>query len=166
MLAPPAYGATGDAMAAATELGLTPITSIACSRPTRPISDPAPAAEGPQAGRRRLNPRDETIIKDEIETRYLTLLKPEKSALMKRLSSRERRALAAALKMIPKSGRRVCSRGAALSQTIAGPTEFSSLAQADNRSVDILRKTPGRPKRPSAAHLPAFPAPAPPNRSS
>ena len=67
------------------------------------------------AGGRRLNPRDETIIEDEIETRDLTLLKPEKSALMKRLSSRERRALTAALKMIPKSGRRVCSRGAALS---------------------------------------------------
>jgi hypothetical protein len=138
MLAPPAYSATGDAIAAATELGLTPITSIACSRPTRPISDPAPAAEGPQAGRRRLNPRDETIIEDEIETRDLTLLKPEKSALMKRLSSRERHALAAALKMIPKSGRRVCSRGAALSQTIAGPTEFSSLAQADNRAPLLM----------------------------
>jgi hypothetical protein len=28
------------------------------------------------------------------------------------------------------------------------------------------RKTPGCQRRPSAAHLPAFPAPAPPNRSS
>lgn len=89
---PPAHGTTGEVMAAAAaELGLTPnhlyrlLKAYEADPRTRSL---LPKAPGPQAGGRRLDPRVEAIIEDEIKTRYLTLLKPRKSALMKGIHAR------------------------------------------------------------------------------
>ena len=50
-------------------------------------------------------------------------------------------------------GTRVCSRGAALSQTTVGKTWFSSLAAGHNRPVESQRKKQGCPQRPSNPRL-------------
>ncbi len=47
-----------------------------------------PRSPGPPTGIRRLDSRVEAIIEDEIQTRYLDLLKPRKSLLVKGVQAR------------------------------------------------------------------------------
>ena len=89
---PPPYGARVEAMdAAAAELGLNShhiyrlMKAYEADPRTRSL---LPKSPGPPAGRRRLHPRVETIIEEEIQTRYMDLLKPKKSLLMKGIRAR------------------------------------------------------------------------------
>lgn len=89
---PPPYGARVEAMdAAAAELGLNShhvyrlMKAYEADPRTRSL---LPKSPGPPAGRRRLHPRVETIIEEEIQTRYMDLLKPKKSLLMKGIHAR------------------------------------------------------------------------------
>ncbi|MCR6630172.1 MAG: hypothetical protein NVV74_09060 [Magnetospirillum sp.] len=89
---PVLYGARSEAMvAAANELGITLqylyrlVKAYAADPRTRSL---LPKIPGPQAGLRRLHPRVETIIEEEIQTRYMDLLKPKKSLLMKGIHAR------------------------------------------------------------------------------
>ena len=89
---PPAYGARAEAVAAAAaELGLSfhhiyrLLKAYEADPRTRSL---LPKVPGPQAGLRRLHPRVETIIEEEIQTRYMDLLKPKKSLLMKGIHAR------------------------------------------------------------------------------
>src|SRR3954447_6420935 len=84
---PPVRGTRSEVMAAAAaELGITLqylyrlLKAYEADPRTRSL---LPKLPGPRTGVRRLDPRLETIIEEEIRTQYLGLLKPKKAALMK-----------------------------------------------------------------------------------
>jgi putative transposase len=89
---PIVYGARTETMAAAAAELQIDVKSL--YRLTRAYkADPRtrtllPKPPGPQSGFRRLDPRVEAIIEDEIKTRYLALLKPTKTALMRGIWAR------------------------------------------------------------------------------
>ena len=92
VLEPPVYGTRSEVMTtAAADLGLSPhhlyrlLKAYGTDPRTRSL---LPKTPGPQAGQRRLDPRVETIIEEEIQTQYLGLLKPKKSKLMKGIHAR------------------------------------------------------------------------------
>jgi len=89
---PGAYGARSEAVAAAAaELDVTIqylyrlIKAYEADPRTRSL---LPRSPGPPTGIRRLDSRVEAIIEDEIRTRYLDLLKPRKSLLIKGVQAR------------------------------------------------------------------------------
>lgn len=86
------YGARSEVVAAAAaELGITLqylyrlLKTYEGDPRTRSL---LPRLPGPQTGLRRLDCRTEAIIEEEIQTRYLGLLKPKKSQLMKGIHAR------------------------------------------------------------------------------
>lgn len=92
VLEPPAYGARVEQMAAAAEtLGITPqylyrlVKAYEADPRTQSL---LPKAAGRKTGMRRLDPRVEAIIEEEIQTNSPKLLKPKKSALMKGIHAR------------------------------------------------------------------------------
>jgi putative transposase len=92
VLEPPVYGTRSEVMTtAAADLGLSPhhlyrlLKAYGTDPRTRSL---LPKTPGPQAGQRRLDPRVEAIIEEEIQTQYLGLLKPKKSKLMKGIHAR------------------------------------------------------------------------------
>lgn len=89
---PPTYGARSEAMnAGAAELGITLqylyrlVKAYEADPRTRSL---LPKPPGPQAGLKRLDPRVEAIIEEEVKTKYLDLLKPKKSLLLKAIHAR------------------------------------------------------------------------------